>query len=1175
MYKKNNYFLWVLLLTGFMSTSAAAQSLSRAREVAAQYIRTQMNEWGLVEADIAEMSFVEEQVLRHNGTSVVYFNQRKNGIDVFQAQVHVVVSKGGQVLYAKSQFVPNLAVNASTPALKANEALSLAAEKLGVSASRAFVLKEAASNNRFVFHDATDNLATNVQLVYRQDESKRVRLAWDVLLYDQTHTWSVRVDALNGELIEKFDLTAYCSFDRHEYTGGVSRKPLGQPEAGLPRANSWANYSNQPNAGGSYRVLPLPNESPNHGSVALEVNPEDATASPYGWHDTNGQDGAEYTKTRGNNVWAYQDANADNNSSNDEPDGTASLLFDFPVNFANEPAQYIPAATVNLFYVANKVHDILYHYGFDEASKNYQINNYGNGGTGNDNVRCEAQDGSGVNNANFAPSADGSYGRLQMYLWDESVAVQSLLTVNTPASVSGQYASTAAQFGAAIPVAPLTADLVWATDGGTITTDACQAITNGSALAGKIALVDRGDCEFGFKCKAVQDRGAIAAIICNNVPGALVAMGPGAVGSQVTIPCIFISYEDCQLIRNAGTPLNGTIKDVETNGPTMLDGDFDNVIVAHEYGHGVSNRLTGSSGVGCLIYDEQMGEGWSDFIGMMLTTKPTDTGAQKRGVGTYVQREATSGLGIRPFPYSTDMVINPMTYDNIKSAAVPHGVGSVWCTMLWDLYWAMIDEYGFDPDIYHGTGGNNKAIQLMMDGLKLQGCHPGFVDGRNAILLADDINNGGANKCLIWKVFARRGLGFSASQGNSTSRGDGTQAFDELPECVRTLKITKTATPTVLGGETITYTFQVENNTGVTQTNVIIRDTFSNATTYVAGSAQCGGTVNGNILVMNLGDIPSGQARTCTFQVRTATSPATSSMYLDNMENNGANWLSNIVTTTNSPNTNKWTVSNTGHSGTVSWHVENIDTLGQTEIVLSEPILVQGVKPALRFWHKYNTEPPYDGGVVQIIGDQTDYTDLGPFILKNGYDGYLNNGGPLGNARKAFWGYSDWKETIVDISAFQGQYVFVRFLFATDGGIGVDQGGWWVDDFELIDLITVPNTACITSNEGQTSCSEAPNFGTVVLAANTSSTSNAANNTLSFQLFPNPTSGSVNMTIPQVVRGEATITVTNISGQQVYQQSYNNPQSTLPLQLKHLPAGVYMVQLRTNEGFATQKLTIQ
>ncbi|MEG2429795.1 MAG: phosphoribosylglycinamide synthetase C domain-containing protein, partial [Oscillospiraceae bacterium] len=54
------------------------------------------------------------------------------------------------------------------------------------------------------------------------------------------------------------------------------------------------------------------------------------------------------------------------------------------------------------------------------------------------------------------------------------------------------------------------------------------------------------------------------------------------------------------------------------------DGSLDNGIIAHEYGHGISNRLTGPiSNANCLSNLEQMGEGWSDFFGLMITKSGT------------------------------------------------------------------------------------------------------------------------------------------------------------------------------------------------------------------------------------------------------------------------------------------------------------------------------------------------------------------------------------------------------------------------------------------------------------------------------------------------------------------------------------------------------------------------
>ena len=313
--------------------------------------------------------------------------------------------------------------------------------------------------------------------------------------------------------------------------------------------------------------------------------------------------------------------------------------------------------------------------------------------------------------------------------------------------------------------------------------DACDFILNRTALNGKIVVINRGLCLFTEKIVAAQDNGVIAVIMINNVPGNPIMMGGDS--SDINIPSIMIGLSDGEPIINKlqnGETINATLVN---NGPYNIDGNFDNGIIAHEYGHGISNRLTGGpQQANCLFNDEQMGEGWSDWIGLMMTMQASDTAEKPRGYGTFAVSQTTAGSGIRPARYSTDMSVNPATYGmtNNENLSMPHGVGYVWASMLWDLTWELIDQYGFDADLINGTGGNNLAMQLVTDGMKLQSCNPGFVDGRDAILQADMLANGGANQCYIWKVFANRGLGYSAEQGTTSDRFDQVEAFDLPPD---------------------------------------------------------------------------------------------------------------------------------------------------------------------------------------------------------------------------------------------------------------------------------------------------------------------------------------------------------------------------------------------------------
>jgi hypothetical protein len=369
-----------------------------------------------------------------------------------------------------------------------------------------------------------------------------------------------------------------------------------------------------------------------------------------GWHGTSTM---SWNDTQGNNVDAHKEST--------RFDCGAALECDPPLDLTMEPTTpgNIDASLVNLFYWNNIIHDVTYEYGFDEAAGNFQNDNFGLGGLGNDRVNA--------------------------------------------------------------------------------------------------SLATNGTCGGSF--------------------------GTPPDGSQ---PIMIV------LICGIASPAR--------------DGALDNVVTAHEFGHGLTGRLTGGpSTTSCLSNAEQMGEGWGDWLGLMLTIEPGDTATDLRTVGTWLFGQGPNGPGVRNFPYTTDRNINPHTYGDIITAASPHDVGEVWASMVWDMLWAMIEQYGYNENIYDAwnTGGNNLALQLVIEGMKFQPCLPGFVDGRDAILVADQMLTGGQNQCLIWEAFANRGLGFSADQGASNSILDGTEAFD-LPQFCEYLAV-QPASHTICTGDTAEY----------------------------------------------------------------------------------------------------------------------------------------------------------------------------------------------------------------------------------------------------------------------------------------------------------------------------------------------------------------------------------
>lgn len=73
--------------------------------------------------------------------------------------------------------------------------------------------------------------------------------------------------------------------------------------------------------------------------------------------------------------------------------------------------------------------------------------------------------------------------------------------------------------------------------------EGCNTFINPSDVQGKIAVVFRGTCEFGQKALNAQNAGAIACIVINRDPEAI-AMGGGAQGGNVTIPCVMLTSTD-------------------------------------------------------------------------------------------------------------------------------------------------------------------------------------------------------------------------------------------------------------------------------------------------------------------------------------------------------------------------------------------------------------------------------------------------------------------------------------------------------------------------------------------------------------------------------------------------------------------------------------------------------
>jgi uncharacterized repeat protein (TIGR01451 family) len=814
-------------LDGLLSAPASGDALA----IALDYLRAHAGELGLSPDDLADVVVTDRYVSRHNGVTHLYLRQRLDGLEVANSSLNINLTADGQVINVGNRFVANLRAAAEQPPagreaapgsglLPPADALAQVAGQLGLQPSNlpsARAATPAAGQPTELIDPNLSQDPIPVRLVYQRVDDASVRLAWEMRLRtpDDRHWYEIAADAESGAILAQFDRVieepAHETAERESDgaptapqqpsaatapqagEAGEAALGLGPAQASVSFAAASQGHEVRPSAvaprpgvpnSGSYLVYALPSVNPWAVSRTLVVDPADPVASPYGWHDTNSAPGAEHSVTRGNNAFAYADMAApDGFGPGDETfDGGPGLVFSPTLDLATSPVSNTAPGITNLFYLTNRAHDIFYHYGFDEASGNFQHNNYGRGGAGGDAIMAETLDPSGHNNGRFWASPDGHPGQIEVF---RSIRPFPHLTVNTPPTITVRYSpggNGTAAFGPQSFAGP-SGDVVRAEPA-----DGCAPLTNAAALAGKIAFLERGSCPFMRKVAHAQVAGASAALVGNNVPRLTQMDFDPSVTETITIPSLFVPLEAANAMRAellAGRPLNVSMGREDRD----RDGAFENILMLHEYAHGVSFRLVGGpSTVSCLSNAETQKEGYSDFLALALTTRPGQSGADPIYFHTWLAGENPDGKGTRNYPFSTDMALNPLTYDSLKQPVLDqigevHDVGEVWNAMLWDAYWDMVGVYGFDPDVATGDGGNNRMIQLVIDGMKLQPCNASFVEARDAILAADRVNSGGANQCLLWQSFARRGLGYSASAADADSVTDGEQAFDLPPGC--------------------------------------------------------------------------------------------------------------------------------------------------------------------------------------------------------------------------------------------------------------------------------------------------------------------------------------------------------------------------------------------------------
>lgn len=564
------------------------RSSASAGDIALAWVARHAALFGLDAQSLDSLYVPKVDATGETGVRRVTIGQRIDGLRVHEALLVATMDSKGRLVHVAGELAHGAVTGGVR--LSAGEAIGEAAQKAGAGTDAAPARSDKTAPGTYKFANPyADGVfephPVSAELVLVRTDAG-LRKAWLTDVEVSSHSWyETAIDAATGAVLDRKN--------RYAHAG---------PEGTVFREE-------HPDAAGATRQV-----------------------TPFTGIDGSWVAGAT---TSGNNVNAYRDL--DDNDANDEyQPNAADQHFNYGFTDAwrttadTESAAALDAdrdaIITQLFYYTNDMHDWLYGYGFDEASGNFQVNNFGRGGADGDPVLAEAQDGYNFgcddgdgtpnespddrcrNNANFGTPGDGGSPRMQMYMW--------------------------------IPNRP------------------------------------------------------------------------------------------------------------------FRDGSLDGDVIAHEYGHGVSNRLVPGGIGGGTDQAGSLGEGWSDAISLLRWDDAT--------VGEYVTGNTTGG--IRNFDYD----VHPWTYGDYSTAVgSPHRNGEIWAATMYDLRVAL---------------GIPAAAQLILDGMRsTPGPNATFLDARDGIL-AEEASLGNNRRCQIWSVFAARGMGVGAVSNGLHAVP--TESLDAPAECL-------------------------------------------------------------------------------------------------------------------------------------------------------------------------------------------------------------------------------------------------------------------------------------------------------------------------------------------------------------------------------------------------------
>jgi large repetitive protein len=710
------------------------------------------------------MALVDRGVQRlRNGATLVQLAQQVDGVVVDQGDLRVLLHANGSFAAVSGTLLP--AATAQAFVSSPRDALGHALDHQFGSARSALAISEGSDAGGW----QNLEVAATPQLEVADARARRAlamiddqwKQVWDVEVIAQAapdplsestapilFAHSYLVDDGDGQVLRDVNLDANDAFVYRVYAETTgNRRPLDGATA------SFAPHPTGVPDGSAPGLIP-------QNLVVMEAFngpldkwlPDDATAAT------------------GNNAEAFADLDGNNafTAGDIRPEVRAGRTLNFTYNHELEPLatpDQSKAGAVNAFFLVNWMHDWWYDSGFTEATRNGQLDNLGRGGIANDRLLIAAQAGATVgsrNNASMATPADGARPRMRMFLW--TAGADPLLTGPGGVVPSDTFSNGPRTFS-------VTGDVAIGTGATAPTDDGCQAITG---VTGKIVLLTyAAQCNSQVSVNNARAAGAIGVILADGELDQPRAFGGSAAAN---LPGLVIGKSNGLALKAllATGPLTLTLQST-ARGPER-DGDLDNTVVAHEWGHYIHHRL---ANCGNSQQCAGMSEGWGDFNALMLMLREGDNRNGVYAVAPYALADGTPDnayFGIRRFPYSRDRTKNDLSFrhigdENPLPTTTPgfpgginsevHNAGEVWTTIMWEVLNVLADEHGV-------TVARRRMSDYVVIGLLLAPTNATFTEQRDAILAgASALDTDDA--LLMAAAFAGRGVGSCAVSPARTS----------------------------------------------------------------------------------------------------------------------------------------------------------------------------------------------------------------------------------------------------------------------------------------------------------------------------------------------------------------------------------------------------------------------